>query len=300
MNKKCIFLANLLMLCLVSQSLSAPILGEFPQVLKPGKYLLKKKLIYTVSEKIWNEDEEKQDYYPDEAKVKEGFVASEFEIQFELYRGMMENLEIGAVLPFLFLKETPYLGAPQKSGHGRGDVELKAKYNFSQDTDKMPSISGLLVIKLPTGKEGKKGSSDLPTSSGGTDLGFMGILSKNLDPFTAYLNLDYTITGKGKNEKGDEINPGNIFSYDLTFDYSLSKRATFVTELAGKFASEDKNSSKKKIAHSKSSLTILLLGIQYETVKLPHVTLESALAIRLTGKNEKTGLAPILGFISEF
>lgn len=301
MNKKCILLALLLILGVVSNSLSTPILGESPQVLKPGKYLFKKKLIYTLSEKIWNEDEERQDYYPDEAKVKEGFEASELEIQAELRRGMMENLEIGAVLPFLFLKETPYLGAHKKTGHGRGDVKLRAKYNFTLDIDEIPAISGLLVIKLPTGKEAKQGYSNfLPTSSGGTDLSFLGILSKNLDPFTAYLNIDYTITGKGKDEKGGEINPGNIFSYDLTFDYLLSKRATFVTELIGKFESEDENSHKKEIAHSKSSLTTLLLGIQYETVKLPHFTLESALAIHLTGKNEKTGLVPILGFICEF
>lgn len=299
MNKKCILLAHLLILGVVSPSLSAPILGEFPQVLKPGKYHFKEKLIYTVSKKIWNENEERQDYV-DEAKVKEGFEAREFEMQIELSRGMMENLEIGAVLPFLFLKETPYSGAPKESGHGRGDIELRAKYNFTQNTDEIPAISSLLVIKLPTGKETEKGSADLPTSSGGTDLTFMGILSKNLDRFRSYLNIDYTITGKGKDKKGYEINPGNIFSYDLTFDYSLSQRATFVTELTGKFESEDENSRKKKIAHSKSSLTTLLVGIQYETVKLPHLTLESALVIRLTGKNEKTGIASLLGFRHEF
>ncbi|MEW6097247.1 MAG: transporter [bacterium] len=299
MNKKCIFLTNLLILGFISQSLANPILGELPSVLKSGKYQLKKKLIYTVSEKMWNNDEERQDYAP-ESQVKEGFEASEFEIRVELYRVMMENLEIGVVLPFLFLKETPYLDAHKNTGHGKGDVELKAKYNFIIDTVDTPAISGLLAIKLPTGKEAKRGSSDLPTSSGGTDLIFIGILSKNLKPFTGYLNMGYTITSKGKDKKGNEINPGNIFLYDLTIDYTLSKRATFVTELIGKFASEDKDSGKKQIPHTKSSLTTLLLGIQYETVKLHHLTLETALAIRLTGKNEKTGIATILGFIYEF
>lgn len=295
-----IMVAFLLICGLVSQSLAKPISGESSSVLKPGEYELKKKLIYIVSEKIWNEDEEKQDYKTG-AKVKEGFEASEFEIKLEIYRGMMENLEVGVVLPFLFLKEIPYLNAAKKSGHGKGDIELKAKYNFTTNTIDTPAISGLLAIKLPTGKAGQKGCSDLlPTSSGGTDLTFMGILSKNLDPFTGYLNVVYSITGKGKNEEGNEINPGNIFSYNLTFDYSLSKRATFVTELTGKFKGEDENSSKKKLARTKSSLTTLLLGIQYESVKLHHVTLETALAIRLIGKNEKTGIVPILGFIYEF
>lgn len=294
-----IMVALLLICGLASQSLAKPISGESSSVLKPGKYELKKKLIYTISEKIWNEDEEKQDYvFP--TPIKEGFEASEFEIKLEIYRGMMENLEVGVVLPFLFLKEIPYLNAAKKSGHGKEDIELKAKYNFTTNTINTPAISGLLAIKLPTGKEAKKGCTDLPTSSGGTDLTFMGILSKNLDPFTGYLNIVYSITGKGKNEEGNEINPGNIFSYNLTFDYSLSKRATFVTELTGKFKSEDKNSNKKKLARTKSSLTTLLLGIQYESAKLHHVTLETALAIRLIGKNEKTGITSILGSRYEF
>jgi len=299
MNKKVIFIILLLIFGLVSQSLAKPILGESSQVLKLGKYELEKRLIWTVSEKVWNNDEKRQDYVED-APIKEGYEASEFEIEFELYRGVMENLEIGFAFPFLFLKEIPYLNAHKKSGHGRGDLKLIGKYNFITNTINTPAISGLFCMKLPTGKEAKKGSADLPTSSGGTDLTFMAILSKNLDPFTGHLNIAYTITGKGKDEEGNEINPGNIFSYDLTLDYPLSKRATFVTELTGKFASEDKDSSKKKIPHSKSSLTTFLVGIQYETVKLHHVTLEAAIAFRLTGKNEKTGIATILGFIHEF
>jgi hypothetical protein len=299
MYKRVIFITLVLILGLVSQSLAEPILGESYEVLKLGKYELKKRLIWTVSEKIWNNEEKRQDYVED-APIKEGFAASEFEIEFELYRGVMENLEIGLSFPFLFLKEIPYLNAPKKSGHGRGDLKLKAKYNFTIDTTHTPAISGLFCIKLPTGKEAKKSSADLPTSSGGTDLTFMGILSKNLDPFIAYLNIAYTITAKGKDEEGNEINPGNIFSYDLTLDYPLSKRATLVTELIGKFAGEDKYSNKKKISHSKSSLTTFLLGIQYETVKLPHVTLEAGIAFRLAGKNEKTGIGTILGFIYEF
>lgn len=299
MNKKGILLSPLLILVMVSQSLSVPILAEFPETLKPGKYLLKKKLLYTVSENFWNDDAEKQDYR-DDAKVKQGFEANEFEIRIELYRGMMENLEIKAVLPFLFLEEIPYSNAHKQSGHGRGDIELKAKYNFTTNTVDTPAISGAFAIKLPTGKEGKKGSSDLPTSSGGTNLIFTGILSKNLDQFTGYLNISYTITGKGKNEKGDEINPGNIFLSDLTLDWPLNQRTTFVTELTSKFVSEDKNSTKKKIPNSKSSLTTLLLGIQYNTVELPHLTVEAGMNIRLTGKNEKTGITSLLGFIYKF
>jgi len=299
MNKVGILLSNLLVLGFISQSLANPILGESTSVLKSGKYRLKTKMVYTVSEEMWNDEGEKQDYSP-LAKVKEGFEASEFEIRTELYRGMMENLEIGVILPFLFLKETPYLGAHKNSGHGKGDLELRAKYNFITNGDDIPSISGLLGIKLPTGKEGKKGCSDLPTSSGGTDLTFMGILSKNLESLTGYMNIGYTITGKGKNEEGDEINPGNMLFYDLTFNYPLNKRTTFATEVIGKFTSEDKDSNKKEIPHSKSSLTTLLLGIQYETVELSHVTLETGLALHLTGKNEKTGIVSILGFNYEF
>lgn len=302
MNKKCILLCQLLILGLVSQPLASPILGESSSVLEPGKYQLKKKLIYTVSEKTWNYEEEKQDYAIGlDPPIKKGFEATEFEIRTALYRGMMKNLEIGVVAPFLFLKETPYLEARKRSGHGKGDVELRAKYNFISGKDDIPSISGLVSIKLPTGEERKKWSPDLPTSSGGTDLTFMGILSKELHPFTSYLNIAYIITGKGKDKrKGNEINPGDIFLCDLTLDYSLSKRTTLVIELMRKIVSEDKDIYKKKIPQSESSLISLLFGIQYKTVKLHNVTVESAINIRLAGKNEKTGISTILGFIYEF
>lgn len=299
MNKKCILIVALLILGLVSQARARPIMGEASSVLKLGKYRLEKRLMWTVSEKIWNNEEKRQDYVED-APVQQGFEASEFEIEIELYRGVMENLEIGVDFPFLFLKEIPYLDAKKKSGHGRGDLKLKAKYNFTTNTINNPAISGLFSIKLPTGKEAKKKSATLPTSSGGTDLTFMGILSKDLEHITGYLNVAYTITGKGKNDEGDEINPGNIFSYCLTLDTQLSKRTTFVTELTGKFVSEDEDSNKKKIPHSKSSLTTFLLGIQYETVKLHQLTIEGAIGLRITGKNTKTGIATILGFIYEF
>ncbi|MEW6606101.1 MAG: transporter [bacterium] len=299
MNKKCFLVVFLLISGILSQSLANPILGEYSAVLEPGKYELKKNLLWLVSDEVWNNEGERQDYEAGE-EVKEGFEAREFEIQLELYRGIVENLELGLVFPFLFLNKTPYLGAQEKSGQGRGDLELKAKYNLISGKIDLPSISGLLIIKLPTGKEAKKGSTDLPTSSGGTDLTFMGILTKNLEPFTTHLNLAYTLTGKGKNEEGIEINPGNVFTYDVTLDYPAGKRTTIVTELIGEFKSEDRNSQKKKINASKSSLMTLLLGLQYETVELHNTTLQAAIAYRVTGKNKKTGITPILGFIREF
>lgn len=294
-----ILLGSLLVLVLVAPALASPIAGKSTEVVELGKYKLRNQMIYTVSDEMWNDDEERQDYVQD-APIKQGFEANEFEIRTGIYRGVMENLEIGIGLPFLFLKETPYLDAPEESGHGRGDLELTAKYNFIKDTVNSPAMSGLLGIKLPTGKEAKKGCTDLPTSSGGTDLIFMGILSKELDPLTACLNISYTITGKGKDEEGDEINPGNIFFYDLALDYGLNRRTTFVTELTGEFAGESKDNAKKKISQTNSSLTTILLGLQYDTVELKDVTVEIAFALRLAGKNEKTGMATILGFTRKF
>ncbi len=299
MSKRCFLIGSLLSLTLVSQALASPIVGDSPKDVGLDEYKLKNQMIYTISDEVWNNDEERQDYV-DGAPIKEGFEASKFEISTKIYYGITENLEIAIGLPFLFLKERPYLDAPEKSGHGRGDLKLTAKYNFIKDTVNSPAMSGLLGIKLPTGKEAKKGSSDLPTSSGGTDLIFTGILSKELDRWTTYLNIGYTITGKGKDGKGSEINPGNIFLYDIALDYLLNKRTKFVTELTGKFTSEKEDSNKNKIPDSKSSLTSILFGIQYDTVELHNVTLEAGVNIPLAGKNEKAGISTILSFKHKF
>lgn len=281
------FLTIMLIFLMSLNGYACPIFGESTEVLLPEQYCISTKIIKSVMKDCWDKD--------GHIVTTTGFKSTEIEIPIEIYYGATKDLELGLIMPFLWLREQSSQDAEENSGRGIGDVEASIKYNLLKPSQVTPAISGLLSIKLPTGREAKKNSSKLPTGSGSTDITFIGILSRNIHPFEAYLNLGYTITGKGKDEEGEETNSGNKLFYDITLDCLINEKITLVGELRGEFS--DKGTSDKD---KKWSLTTLITGIQYESTTIDGLTFNGGISTSLTGKNIEKSWSPILGIDYEF
>ena len=105
------------------------------------------------------------------------------------------------------------------SASGIGDVLLRTKYNFLRGDSKLPDMSVVGWIRLPTGDE-----SDL-LGTGETTITLLYVASKAYGWFTPHLNLGYGVSSAGSSE--------NTVPYVLGFDARLGPRATLAADFVG-------------------------------------------------------------------
>lgn len=105
------------------------------------------------------------------------------------------------------------------SASGIGDVLLRTKYNFLRGDGKLPDMSVVGWVRLPTGNE-----SDL-LGTGETTVTLLYVASKAYDWFTPHLNLGYGVSSAGSSE--------NTVPYVLGFDARLGPRATLAADFVG-------------------------------------------------------------------
>jgi Putative MetA-pathway of phenol degradation len=105
------------------------------------------------------------------------------------------------------------------SASGIGDVLVRTKYNFLRGDSKLPDMSVVGWIRLPTGNE-----SDL-LGTGETTVTLLYVASKAYGWFTPHLNLGYGVSSAGSSE--------NTVPYVLGFDARLGPRATLAADFVG-------------------------------------------------------------------
>lgn len=103
----------------------------------------------------------------------------------DLRYGLIQNLELDIVLPYLFREEDG------EHENQIGDLLLRAKVRFLKGREANPlSISGQLFIKLPSA-----GRDRFFGTTGEPDLGIVAIASKEFTPVTAHINFGYIFIG---------------------------------------------------------------------------------------------------------
>lgn len=108
----------------------------------------------------------------------------------ELDYGVMENLELGIILPFISVRrqEDP------KNAFGFGDIEFEMKYRFIQETKTFPEFAFSPIFTLATG-------SRFRGLGNGTSLIQLPInIEKNFDPIHIYGGGGYTIIPGNENQ----------------------------------------------------------------------------------------------------
>jgi hypothetical protein len=189
---------------------------------------------------------------------------------------LMSELTYGIFHHLNFEVEAPYFFITGPGGQGEvGDVTLRPKVLFLKGREANPlSLSGELVVKFPSCNESGAAVAVIPGCTGETDLGLIGIATKEFLPITVHLNLGYTFVGTPPGQTLD-----NVVSYSLAFEYeTILPAITFVTELAGE--------TNRNPGVADDPLT-LLLGVVYQVNR--RIELDSSLIAGLTSPSPDYG-----------
>jgi len=165
-------------------------------------------------------------------------------------QGVINNLDFGIAIPFI-------IRSGMGSSNGLGDIKIKSKIRFLKGREANPlSLSGQMFIKFPSCDKGKDLTSEC---SGETDVGFLGIASKEFYPITVHLNLGYIFVGNPSSGSFRDV-----LRYSLAFDYlSLIDGLHFLTELAGE-TQRDPTESTDPVAFQFGALYDLLEEISLD------------------------------------
>lgn len=156
--------------------------------------------------------------------------ANDYQLSAEISFGLLTNLEFEVEIPYYILKTDNI-----DNNGGLGDVYLKLKLGLLKAREAIPlSLATQLVIKLPTCNEDRLqdpvDKRPNRACTGETDVGFVGLATKEFASVTVHLNFGYFIIGDPPGVSMD-----NVFRYSLGIqDHSILPRAfTPMVELAG-------------------------------------------------------------------
>jgi len=190
--------------------------------------------------------------------------ANNYHLSVELTFGLLTNLEFEVELPYVILKTDTI------DNSGLGDVNLKWKLGLLKAREAVPlSLAAQLVVKLPTCNEGRLLDNRANrTCTGETDVGFVGLASKEFASVTVHLNLGYFFIGDPSG-----IDLKNVFRYSLAIqDHSILPAAiTPMIELAGE--------TQRKPSVNSDPISVLV-GVGFDIGR--GILLDAALGIGVT------------------
>ncbi|MBI3607949.1 MAG: transporter [Nitrospirae bacterium] len=214
------------------------------------------------------------------SRLEFGVESARFSSQTTRYT-LMTELTYGLLDHLNFEVEAPYflVTGPGGTQGVVGDVTLRPKVLFLKGREANPlSLAGEVVLKFPSCDESGAAGTANPTvnaaCTGETDLGFIGIATKEFLPVTVHLNIGYTFVG---NPPGQTLD--NVISYALAFEYGTVLPAiVLVGELAGE---TDRN---PRVGDNPLTL---LVGVMYRMNR--RVNLDGSLTAGLTSPSPDYG-----------
>lgn len=224
----------------------------------------------------------------------------QFQQQLFMQYGLTDRLEIDGQTVYQenYIKQ----GGLKAHEKGLGDSYLFLRYCAIEEAKRLPHISGLLQLKVPTGKyqhaDPNKLGTDLmgATSGGGSyDPGFGINLSKKLKPFALHADSIYSFPQKVRID-GVKTRHGRYLNYDFGVEYFLPKGFNLMLEFNG-FLQGDKKQDGVKTPASDIQYLNIAPGIGWSNAKI-----QTLLAYQrtLTGTNIDANDSVILTFVYTF
>ncbi len=187
-----------------------------------------------------------------------------YQLLAELTFGLLTDLEFEVEIPYVILATDTI------DDSGLGDVILKWKLGLLKAREAIPlSLAAQLVVKLPTCNQGRLYDDRANrTCTGETDVGFVGLATKEFASVTVHLNLGYFFIG---DPSGTDLK--NVFRYSLAIqDHSILPLAiTPMIELAGE--------TQRRPAVDSDPISVLV-GVGYDMGR--GILLDAALGIGVT------------------
>lgn len=131
--------------------------------------------------------------------------------------GITEDTEFSLKVPYIIAK--PY--DPSKVD-GWGDTSFIMKHLLVAADENTPAFLIKMALKIPTGDK------DKGLGTGETNLGFLGVLTKEFNRAALHLNIGYTFVGnQNKGRDNNEVN------YGIAGEYGAGKKVRVVGEVYG-------------------------------------------------------------------
>jgi hypothetical protein len=162
--------------------------------------------------------------------LPKGDVEYLFQQQLFLQYGIFDWLEVDAqaVYQELYIKQ----GGVKAHTNGFGDSYLFLRGRIVEEKGWLPSITGLLQLKMPTGKYQHEDSEKLEADLMGTgswDPGFGLIVTKKLKPFIFHADVTYSFPQRVR-INGVKTWYANYLNCDLAVEYFLPKGFNLMVE----------------------------------------------------------------------
>jgi len=169
--------------------------------------------------------------FDSDGKYHGGDKEHQYQEQFFMQYGITDRLEIDGQVIY----QENYVKQDDVSARAQdfGDSYLFLRYCAFEEKGWLPYITGLLQLKIPTGKSKNLDSDKLEIDSmgaGSWDPGFGIILTKKLKSFIFHADAVYSFP-QGARIDGDKTRYANYFNYDFGVEYFLPKGFNFMFEV---------------------------------------------------------------------
>ena len=164
-------------------------------------------------------------------------------------------------------------GGTKAHDEGFGDSYLFTRYELVEEKGWMPTATGLLQLKMPTGKyqheDPNKLGADLmgaTTGGGSWDPGIGINLTKKLKPFKVYADLIANFPQQVR-VNGYKTQYGNYLNCDAAVEYFLPKGFNLIIEVNG-LSQKDKKVNGEMIPSSDAGSLTLASGIGWSNNRI--------------------------------
>jgi hypothetical protein len=261
---------------------TAPLCGK-------GNWYAIPRFYFTNFKKQYDNDGEKQSVGDDTTLTQQQ------QMIFAAY-GLTDKLELNAQVALIENHAT--FGDLSANSSGWADSYLILRDCLLMETDKAPCVTGMLQVKLPTGKYQKADADKLGTDitgTGSTDLGIGVVVTKKINPLMLHGDLSIFHPFKATIDEV-QVQYGNWVTYDLAGEYFLENGISFLMELNGFWQGKEEDDD---VTIDETDVTYLQLapGIGY-TYK--SFTTSLLYQLPLSGKNALINETWILNFLVSF
>lgn len=214
--------------------------------------------------------------------------------------GLTGNLEIDGQMVYQenFVKQ----GGLKAHSDGLGDNYFFLRYCALEEENRLPHLTGIFQIKIPTGKyehadPNKLGTDSMGATSGGGsyDLGLGANLSKKIKPFIFHADAVYNFPQAVKVD-GIKTEYARYLNYDAGMEYFLTKGLNLMLEFNG-FLQGDKRQDGLKAPALDIRYLNIASGIGWSNNKI-----QTLLAYQrtLTGTNTDANDSVVFTFVYTF
>ena len=199
--------------------------------------------------------------------LSEGDKKTQFQQYIFVQYGLTDKWELSAQA---VLQESYLTQDGVKLHHqGLGDSYVFVRHKLVEETGWFPETTGLMQLKIPTGKYQHEDPDKLETDLMGTGSWDPGVginLTKRLKPFLVHGDVIASFPRKVR-VNGKETRYANSFNYDAAVEYFLPKGFSLMMEVNGFVQGEQKEDGEKAPATDSSSL-IFSPGISWSNERI--------------------------------